>query len=65
MNEEIHANERAARGVRKVGGFEVDYKIEFRRLLDRNVGWLRATQNFIDELSGAAEKVREVWSIRH
>src|SRR6476659_2441376 len=44
---------------------QVDNEIELGRLLDRKVGGLRPSQNFVDEVSGASEQVRIVWSIRH
>jgi hypothetical protein len=38
-------------------GFEVDYEIELRRLLDRQVAWLGALQDFVDILCRSAEQV--------
>ena len=31
-----------------LGGFEIDYHLEFRRLFDGNVGWLGTFQDLID-----------------
>src|SRR5690242_3310018 len=33
----------------RLGGLHVDHQLEFRRLLDRQVGWLGAFQNLVDE----------------
>jgi hypothetical protein len=35
-----------------LGGFEIDNELELRRLLDRQVGWLSAFQNFVYEYGG-------------
>jgi hypothetical protein len=42
----------------RLGGLEVDDKLEFGRLLDRDVAWLRPAQNFVDQLGGAPEQIR-------
>src|SRR5262249_5134346 len=47
------------------GRGEVYDKIEFGRLLDWNFGWLRSTQNLIDEIGGARPHMWPVWPIRH
>jgi hypothetical protein len=31
-----------------VGGFEIDYEIEFLRLLNRQIGWLCTFENLVD-----------------
>src|SRR6516162_11610849 len=49
----------------RLGGSEVDDEIEFGRLLDRDVPWLRPVQYLVHKIGGAAEQVREVWSIGH
>jgi hypothetical protein len=49
----------------RLGGFEVDDKLEFRRLFDRDVGRLRTAQNLVHIVCRAPEQIREVWSIRH
>ena len=49
----------------RLGGREIDDEIEFGRLLDRDVGGLRAAQNLVDIVGGAPEQVREVRSIGH
>src|SRR5215831_5251346 len=38
----------------RLGGSQVDHELELGRLLDRDVAWLRAAQNLIDILGGAA-----------
>src|SRR5215472_11585752 len=49
----------------RLGALQVDDKLEFGRLLDRNVGRLRPAQNLVGELSGATVQVGQVWSIGH
>src|SRR5215470_5610084 len=49
----------------RLGGSEVDDEIEFGRLLDRDVPWLRPVHYLVHKIGGAAEQVREVWSIGH
>src|SRR6476620_4782195 len=49
-----------AKGLR---GLEIDHQREFRRPLDRKVGWLRATQDPIHISSGTAEEVMEVHAV--
>jgi hypothetical protein len=49
----------------RLGGGQVDDEIELGRLLDREVGGIRTTQNLVDMVSRAPEQVREVWSIGH
>src|SRR5262245_55825330 len=44
---------------------QVDDEIEFRRLLDGDIGRFRSAQNLIDQLGGAPVQVRVVWPIRH
>src|SRR3974377_1000931 len=36
-----------------LGGGQIDDELEFGRLLDRDVGGLRPTQNLVDEVGGA------------
>lgn len=49
----------------RVGGGQVEDKIELGGLLDRKVGGLRTSQNLVDQFGGTPEQVRIVWSIRH
>src|SRR5262249_55138173 len=44
---------------------QIDDEIELGRLLDRKVGGLRSAKDLVDQLSGAAELVREIWSVGH
>src|SRR5215472_12030721 len=44
---------------------QIDDEIEFGRLLDRKVGWLRPTQNLVDKVASTPEQIWEVWSIGH
>src|SRR5262249_46817996 len=48
-----------------LGGGEVDDEIELGRLLDRDVGRLRSSQNLVDNLGGALPSVYPVRSIGH
>src|SRR5262249_39626391 len=34
----------------RIGGREINKEIEFGRLLDRELGWLRSAQNLIDQV---------------
>jgi hypothetical protein len=49
----------------RFGRLEVNRKIDFGRLLDRDVGGLCATQNLIGIVARAPEQVREVRSVRY
>src|SRR5258708_13769836 len=49
----------------RLRGCKIDDEIEFRGLLDRDVGRLRPAQNLIDIFGSAPEETREVWSIGH
>src|SRR5262249_10849048 len=42
-------------------GGEVDDKIEFSRLLDRDVGGLPSTKNLVDKFGGATSDTRSRW----
>src|SRR5215510_9355340 len=53
------------RQAQSLGGGKVDDEIEFSRLLDREIAWLRPAQNLVDEVSGAPEQVHEVGAIGH
>jgi hypothetical protein len=45
------------------GCLEIDHQLELGRLLDRNVGWLRAAQNLVNQFSGAPEHIGVVRSV--
>src|SRR5262249_3065532 len=49
----------------RLGGGEVNNEIKHCRLLDRDVGGLRPSQNVVDQLGGTPEQVRDVWSVEH
>src|SRR5262249_55169212 len=49
----------------RLGGNQVYDKAESSWLFDRDIGWLRSAQNFVDELGGAPPEVREVWPVGH
>src|SRR5262249_16830920 len=44
---------------------QVDDELEFGRLLDRDIPGLRPTQNLVDQVGGAPEHIRVVWSVGH
>ena len=45
------------------GGFEIDDKLEFGRLLHRDVAGLGPAQNLIDQLGGTPKQAWIAWSI--
>src|SRR5262245_11260374 len=49
----------------RLGSRQIDDEVELGRLLDRDVAGLRPAQNLVDQLGGAPEQVRVVWSVRH
>jgi hypothetical protein len=49
----------------RLRGGQVDNKIKFGRLLHRKITRLCAPQNFVDQVSGATEKVWKICAIRH
>jgi hypothetical protein len=48
----------------RLGGGQINYEIELGRLFDRNIGGHNLAQDFVDELRGMVESVRDVCSIR-
>jgi hypothetical protein len=44
---------------------KIDDEIELGGLLDWDIAWIRPTQNLIDIVAGAAELIRQVWSVGH
>src|SRR5215471_5381189 len=48
-----------------LGGREIDGKIKFGRLLNRDIAGLRPVQNLVDQLGSAPELIRVVWSVGH
>jgi len=53
------------RQAKRPSGGEIDGEIEFGRLLERDISWLRSSQNFVNKLSCAAEEVWQAWAIRY
>jgi hypothetical protein len=49
----------------RLGGGEVDDKLELGRLPDRDIGGLHSAQNLVDEVAGAPVHAREVRRIGH
>src|SRR5262245_6710645 len=49
----------------RIGSREINEEIEFGRLLDRELGWLRSAQNLIDQVGSSAPHVSPVRSIGH
>src|SRR5882724_129450 len=48
-----------------LGGFEVDDELELRRLLDRQVGWLRALEDLVYVDCGSPHQLDPVGAIGH
>src|SRR6266702_3998489 len=46
-------------------GPAIDHELKLRRLLDRQLAWLRAFQNLVHEGSGAAVEILETFAIAH
>src|SRR5262249_26560132 len=49
----------------RLGGSQIDDEFKLGWLFHRKVSGLRSLKNFVDNVAGAPEQVREVWSIRH
>jgi hypothetical protein len=49
----------------RLGGFEVDDELEFRRLLDRNIRGSRASQDLVHVARGALEEIGKTGAIAH
>src|SRR5262245_12296956 len=49
----------------RLGGGQVDDEFKFCRLLDRDIGGLRSTEDLVDQLGSAAEQIGYVGSIRY
>jgi hypothetical protein len=47
----------------RLGGFEIDAEVEFRRLLHGDVAGLGPAQNLIDQLGGAPKQAWLAWPI--
>src|SRR6516165_3094560 len=48
-----------------LGGFEIDHQVEFRRLLDRQVAWLCAFENLVDEGCSTMVEFGNVLAVAH
>ena len=46
-------------------GFQIDHQIEYGWLLDGQLGWLRAFQDFVHEKCGSPRKITRINAIRH
>ena len=53
------------REAERLGGLEIDDQLEFRRLLDGQIGGLSALDDSIDVSSCLAEPIVVAWAIRH
>src|SRR4030095_4766303 len=60
-----HQHIRRDRQADLLGGLHMDHKLELCRLLDWNVGWLRALENLVDHSRDASIHKDVVWSIGH
>jgi hypothetical protein len=49
----------------RLGGRKIDDKIEFGRLLDRDISRLRTTENLVNVVARTPPHVRKVWSVGH
>ena len=49
----------------RLGGLEVDDKLEFGGLLDRDITGLRPAQNLVNIIASAPKKSLVVWSVGH
>src|SRR5215831_5517523 len=49
----------------RLGGSQIDDEFKLGWLFHRKVSGLRSLKNFVDNVAGAPEQVREVCSIRH
>src|SRR5262249_23268291 len=49
----------------RIGGLQIDDQLEFRRLLDREIGRVGALQGPVDVVGRNPEHLRDVWPIRH
>src|SRR5215472_12373857 len=59
-------NERRRNGqAERFRGLDVDDKVELGRVLDRDVGGLRPSQNFVDHVGSPPEQIGVVRSIGH
>ena len=48
-----------------LGSFQIDDELELRRSLDRQIGWLSAFEDFVDEISDALVVFSLVVSVGH
>src|SRR6476661_4275638 len=61
----LHQDRRRDGQSERLGGLEVDHEVEFRRLLDRQVGRFRASEDPVDVVGGPSEHPSQAWPIRH
>src|SRR5262245_59864034 len=53
------------REAERLGGLEIDREIELRRLLHREIGWVRAFQDLVDVRGGPAPQVWRACLVGH
>jgi len=51
----LRSRQAATHGCTRIGCRQIDDEIKLRRLLDRNVAWLRSVQNLVDVVTPRAE----------
>src|SRR4030095_716482 len=56
---------RRDRQAERLRGLEVDYQLELRRLLNRQIRRLRAFEDLVHVCRGPSEQIAEVWRIGH
>src|SRR5262245_50943433 len=50
---------------KRLGGFEINHKVELCRLLHGQVGWLRAAENLVNVKCGTPKKLSEALAVTH
>src|SRR2546422_10998760 len=53
------------REAERLGGLHVDHELELRRLLDREVGWLRALEDFVYVRRRTPPEISEAGAVEH
>ena len=67
LNHRVRAQQQRLRDgdTERLRGFEVDDQLELRRLLDGEVGRLRALEDLVDVYGGAADEIGHVHCVSH
>ena len=51
--------------LKRLCGLEVEDGLENRDLLDRQLSWLRSSENFCDMVASSAKGLYDIYSVRH